>query len=117
MKQTKFSYSKWRHGGYYVHNVRYPNGAIGCVSNNYEDRKWRVVCDPAPFDQHPTFSSRDDAAGAEVYLARMAGVLNALKRASEYLANLDEMQPEKNHGSIGVSIREEINAAIATTQP
>ena len=27
-------YEKWRHGGWYVCNVRYPSGAIGCVSNN-----------------------------------------------------------------------------------
>lgn len=30
-------YSSWRHGGWYVHNVRYPSGACGCVSNNYPD--------------------------------------------------------------------------------
>jgi hypothetical protein len=26
-------------------NVRYPNGAVGCVSRNYPDRKWRIVSD------------------------------------------------------------------------
>lgn len=62
------SYSSWRHGGWYVDNVRYPSGAIGCVSRNYEDRKWRIVCDPRPFEDAPTFKSRDDAARAELEL-------------------------------------------------
>ena len=28
-------YSRWRHGGWYVSNVRYSSGACGCLSNNY----------------------------------------------------------------------------------
>jgi hypothetical protein len=32
-------YAKWRHGGWYVRNVRYPSGACGCVSNNFADRR------------------------------------------------------------------------------
>ena len=67
-----FTYSKWRHGGWYVHNVRYPSGAIGCVSNGYADRKWRIVCDPRPFEERPTFSTRDAAARAELELATAA---------------------------------------------
>lgn len=62
---TAFDYSRWRHGGWYVHNVRYPSGAIGCVSRNYPDGKWRIVCDPRPFDEQPTFKTRDEAALAE----------------------------------------------------
>lgn len=62
---AEFHYSPWRHGGWYVSNVRYPSGAIGCVSRNYEDRKWRIVCDPRPFEKQPTFKSRDEAAAAE----------------------------------------------------
>lgn len=58
-------YSPWRHGGWYVDNVRYPSGAVGCVSNNYADKKWRIVCDPRPFDEAPTFTTRDAAARAE----------------------------------------------------
>ena len=38
-------YAPWRHGGWYVGNVRYPNGAVGCVSRNYPDRRWRIACD------------------------------------------------------------------------
>lgn len=58
-------YSSWRHGGWYVTNLRYPSGACGCVSRNYADGKWRIVCDPRPFDEAPTFKSRDAAARAE----------------------------------------------------
>lgn len=58
-------YEKWRHGGWYVVNVRYPSGAVGCVSRNYPDGKWRIVCDPRPFDEAPTFRNRDEAARAE----------------------------------------------------
>lgn len=64
-----FTYTRWRHGGWYVQNVRYPSGAIGCVSRNFEDGKWRIVCHPLPFDQQPTFKTRDDAARAEYVLA------------------------------------------------
>lgn len=62
-------YSRWRHGGWYVHNVHYPSGACGCVSNNYVDKKWRIACDSRrrglnePGDY--TFPSRDAAARAE----------------------------------------------------
>lgn len=61
----KFIYSKWRHGGWYVDNVRYKNGACGCVSRNYEDGKWRIVCDPRSFEEQPTFKTRDEASQAE----------------------------------------------------
>ena len=66
---SKFSFSKWRHGGYIVHGVQYITGAVGCVSNNYADKKWRIVCDPRPFEQQPTFKSREAAATAEYELA------------------------------------------------
>jgi len=64
-KSPAFTYTRWRHGGWYVLEVRYPSGAVGCVSNNYEDGKWRIACDPRPFDVRPTFRSRDTAALAE----------------------------------------------------
>lgn len=67
----QFEYSKWRHGGWYVHNVRYLSGAIGCVSRNYADKKWRIVCDPRPFEERPTFKNRDEAAMAEMELTRI----------------------------------------------
>lgn len=66
-------YSRWRHGGWYVHSVRYPSGACGCVSRNYPDRKWRIVCDPRRStiggEGDFTFKDRDSAARAEYELA------------------------------------------------
>lgn len=70
------AYSRWRHGGWYVHNVRYPGGACGCVSRNYADRRWRIVCDPrnqGDLKTHVTFPSRDAAARAEYTLAMARG--------------------------------------------
>lgn len=58
-------FEPWRHGGWYVMNVRYPSGAVGCVSRNYSDGKWRIACDPRPFEEQPTFRTRDEAARAE----------------------------------------------------
>ena len=59
------SYSPWRHGGWYVDNLHYPTGAVGCVSRNYADKKWRIACDPRPFEEQATFRNRDEAARAE----------------------------------------------------
>lgn len=63
------SFRAWRHGGWYVSNLHYPSGASGCVSNNYPDERWRIVCDrrrsglgePGDF----TFSTRAEASQAE----------------------------------------------------
>ena len=66
------SFTKWRHGGWYVNNVRYPSGAIGCVSNKYDDKKWRIVCDPRAIEEQETYSTRDAAARAEYELASQA---------------------------------------------
>jgi hypothetical protein len=66
------SFAPWRHGGWYVTNVRYPSGAVGCVSRNYSDGKWRIVCRPGSGPGEPddlTFPSRDAAARAERELA------------------------------------------------
>lgn len=66
---VRWSYEPWRHGGWYVHNTRYPNGGCGCVSRNYPDKKWRIVCDPRRKNLNEpgdfTFRSRDLAAQAE----------------------------------------------------
>lgn len=70
----KPTYSDWRHGGSYVTNVKDPNGSIGCVSDQYADGKWRIVCDPRrdglnePGDF--TFASRDAAARGQRGLVR-----------------------------------------------
>jgi hypothetical protein len=65
-------YSRWRHGGWYVHNVRHLNDACGCVSNNYPDGRWRIVCDGRRKDLGGdgdfTYPTRDAAARAELAL-------------------------------------------------
>jgi hypothetical protein len=65
--EFKPSYEPWRHGGWYVTNVQYPTGAIGCVSRNYPDKKWRIVCDNREGDH--TYPDRDTAAHAEHMIA------------------------------------------------
>lgn len=69
--EWKPTFSRWRHGGWYVTNMKHPSGAAGCVSRNYPDRKWRIVCDPRNFAHAPTFPSRDAAARAERDLATL----------------------------------------------
>lgn len=68
-------FSKWRHGGWGISNLRYPAGHCGCVSNNYPDGKWRIVCDPRRKDLGEegdfTFRTRKDAAFAEYELVRI----------------------------------------------
>lgn len=61
-------YERWRHGGWYVLNIQYPSGAVGCVSRNFPDRKWRIVCDPRSGGH--TYPSRDAAARAEYALVK-----------------------------------------------
>lgn len=80
-KPSEFTYERWRHGGWYVTNIQYPSGAIGCVSRNYPDHKWRIACDPRPFDQQPTFSDRDAAARGERELIAREFEFEALERA------------------------------------
>lgn len=68
------SFEPWRHGGWYVLNVRYRKhgGACGTVSRNYTDKRWRIVDDPRRHDLNApgdfTFASRDAAARAELEL-------------------------------------------------
>lgn len=68
-------YEPWRHGGWYVMNIRYPSGAVGCVSRNYPDRKWRIVDDPRPDGHSHTYPNRDAAARAERALVSEAADL------------------------------------------
>lgn len=63
-------YLPWHKGdGWYVSNVRYPSGACGCVTRNYPDGQWRIVCDPRRVELGMpgdfTFPTRDAAARAE----------------------------------------------------
>jgi hypothetical protein len=76
------SYSSWRHGGWYVHGITYPNGGCGCVSNNYADKKWRIVCEGgkyATLEEFPSYPTREAAAFAERQIAiEQMKVLEAL---------------------------------------
>jgi len=56
----EFTYSKWRHGGWYVPEVRYPSGACGCVGRNAAGR-WVAVS----ADWLGEFKTRGGAARAE----------------------------------------------------
>ena len=60
---SEFTYGPWRHGGYYVNEIRYPNGAAGCVAGPDKNGRWWIACDEreAP-ESYPT---RKAAATAE----------------------------------------------------
>jgi hypothetical protein len=61
-------FSSWRHGGWYVDNLAYPSGAVGCVSRNFTDKKWRIIdhgTGPAVKDDI-TYATRNEAAYAEL---------------------------------------------------
>lgn len=64
------TFERWRHGGWYVTNLTYPSGAVGCVSNNYPDKKWRIVCVGATpgSTEDVTYRTRAEAAYAELAL-------------------------------------------------
>lgn len=78
-------FSPWRHGGWYVSNVRYPNGGCGCVSRNYLDKQWRIVCDPRRdmlgCAGDYTFPTREAAALAERELIKQLALRDALIQA------------------------------------
>ncbi len=59
------SFDPWRHGGYYVTNLRYPTGAVGCVAKVGARDQWSIAC-PDGWGAHVArFSNRRDAAQAE----------------------------------------------------
>jgi hypothetical protein len=68
MNRWKPEFRTWRHGGFYVTNIRYPSGACGCVSNNYPDKRWRIACDPRKGDF--SYNGRISAARAEYELVQ-----------------------------------------------
>lgn len=85
------SYEAWRHGGWYVTNVRYPSGAVGCVSRNYSDHKWRIACESGAYPGSPTdrtFPNRDAAARAEREVA-----LAQAQMPGEYQETPDRQYP------------------------
>jgi hypothetical protein len=83
-QQWQPEFSPWRHGGWYVDNLQYPSGAVGCISRNYPDKKWRIVCDPRPFESQPTFPNRIAAARGERDL--IEALKYAERAATEFFA-------------------------------
>lgn len=59
-------FSKWRHGGSYVTNIRYPNGACGCIvsARHSVDGKFHIACGPESLTATP-YNTRREAAFAE----------------------------------------------------
>lgn len=92
-------YDRWRHGGWYVVNVIYPGGAWGCVSNNYPDKKWRIVGDERRIELGEagdfTFRSRDAAARAERALANAPHAVE--KSVGEPSCNEDPAEMPTEH--------------------
>lgn len=99
---SEFTYSPWRHGGWYVDNVRYPSGAVGCVSSKMinpatgePDGRWRIACDSREGDH--SYRTRDEAAWAERCLIA-EGVLGAEKvRWNFWLPDEDRSAGWTNH--------------------
>jgi hypothetical protein len=112
-------YERWRHGGWYVTNVTYPSGAVGCVSNNYPDRKWRIACGRPESETYP---SRDAAARAEREIARRERLnaaapklLAVLRRLVRRLDNGDTIEPDWYEADEARRVLEEIDPATLTT--
>jgi hypothetical protein len=87
------AYERWRHGGWYVTNLRYPSGAVGCVTRNFADRKWRIACDPRPEDH--TYPTRDAAARAERDLVLVAARVALDPGQAAALAELVDLEIER----------------------
>ncbi|WP_321820871.1 MULTISPECIES: hypothetical protein [unclassified Burkholderia] len=95
------SFSRYRDEGWYVHGVRYPGGAIGCVSNKFPDGRWRILCDHrrgVDLDdaQDFTYPSREAAARAEYALA--AAQTNALAQSEATRATLNHPEARSESG-------------------
>lgn len=67
-------FSPWRHGGWIISNLQTSSGGSGCVSNNYPDSQWRIVCDSRRIKLNEpgdiTFPTRLEAAKSERALVR-----------------------------------------------
>ena len=63
----KPAYSSWRNGGWYVNNLFYPSGAVGCIvsARHTEDGLFRIACDPRPADKQVGYRTREAATYVE----------------------------------------------------
>lgn len=99
IKNWKPVYEPWRHGGWYVINVPYPSGAAGCVSRNYDDGKWRVVCESS-FGEGRTFATRNEAAYAELATALAERLELIAKRCREAAIAFDGTEAAIKFGGL-----------------
>ena len=99
-------YSHRRHGGWYVTNVWHLSGAVGCVSNNYDDKKWRIVCG----DFAVTYPSRDAAARAE----REIALKETNAKAREIASRLRMVRPtnQDQRAELEAMTQEDLDEAI-----
>lgn len=105
----KPDYERWRHGGWYT-DTQYPSGGCGCVSNNFPDKRWRII-DAGGASDDVSFSSRDDAAKAVHYAVGLAKQESAalLKSCRDAMAFIERHKA----GLIGTECTaEEYEAAI-----
>jgi hypothetical protein len=109
-------FSPWRHGGWYVDNIRYPSGACGCVSRNFPDRKWRIVCDDRPGSgpggsNDRTYANRDAAARAEralveaLWVAERVRITYPTYRVIADALPADVLRDASRNGHIDVTLR------------
>ena len=61
---NRWIYSEWG-DTWYVNNLRYPNGAVGCVARG-ANGGWAIACHPDAGE----FPARDEAADAEYRLVK-----------------------------------------------
>lgn len=60
------TFSPWRHGGSYVDNITYPEGAVGCIvsARHTYSGKFQIACGPSEVVDEK-YSTRRAAAFAE----------------------------------------------------
>lgn len=117
------AYSHWCGGGWYVNNIRYPNGSFGLVSNNFPDCRWRIVHDPRRVNGFGaegdfSFCSRDEAALAERDLAAFSRWLSDV--SSELDGEAVSPQACRSSYEAGLSpseVARHIRLQICTTVP
>lgn len=61
-------FAKSRYGGYFITNLYYPDGAVGCIvsARHTASGKFELACPPAGYDKK--FRTRKEAAYAELAL-------------------------------------------------
>ena len=83
---------------------------------------WHVSMKPGPIvygpqgeqvaNMHVAMLDQEEHKADAKAIAAVPQLLEALEKCGEYLATIDAMQPDKNHGTIGNAIREGIKSAL-----